>query len=63
MLGFAISGCMELGQLIFLHNRFATPVDLLTNTSGAVIGALLAGASARALAKKAQARHLPAAGL
>lgn len=37
-----ISGCMELGQLLFLHNRFASPVDLMTNTAGAVMGALLA---------------------
>lgn len=41
-LGLMISGCMELGQLLFLHNRFASPVDLVTNTAGAVIGALLA---------------------
>lgn len=64
ILGFEISGCMELGQLIFLHNRFATSVDLLTNTSGAVIGALLAGAVTRALAtRKEQVRRLPAADL
>lgn len=40
--GFIISGCMELGQLMFLHNRFASPLDLVTNTGGAVIGSLLA---------------------
>ncbi|MUU72426.1 VanZ family protein [Pseudarthrobacter sp. GA104] len=42
--GLLISGCMELGQLLFLHNRFASPLDLVTNTSGAVVGALLASA-------------------
>lgn len=41
-LGLVISGCMELGQLLFLHNRFASPLDLVTNAGGAVIGALRA---------------------
>jgi VanZ family protein len=54
-----ISGCMELGQLLFLHNRLSSPLDLLTNTSGAVIGALLAVWVLRTL----EARHLSAAGL
>lgn len=40
--GLTVSGCMELGQLLFLDNRYASPVDLVTNTGGAVIGALLA---------------------
>ncbi|MDQ0663216.1 glycopeptide antibiotics resistance protein [Arthrobacter ulcerisalmonis] len=40
--GLLISGCIELGQLLFLHDRFASPSDIVTNTSGAVIGALLA---------------------
>lgn len=38
--GLVISGCMELGQLLFLHNRFASFLDLMTNTSGTVVGAL-----------------------
>ncbi|WP_306639132.1 VanZ family protein [Pseudarthrobacter siccitolerans] len=42
--GLAISCCMELGQLLFLHSRFASPLDLVTNTVGAVIGALIAAA-------------------
>ncbi|MEV8000942.1 VanZ family protein [Pseudarthrobacter oxydans] len=42
--GLLISGCMELGQLLFLHNRFPSALDLVTNTSGSVIGALLAAA-------------------
>jgi glycopeptide antibiotics resistance protein len=57
--GLLISGCMELGQLLFLHNRFASPLDLMTNTSGAVIGALLAGWAL----KKLEARRLSAADL
>ena len=40
--GMLLSGCIELGQLLFLHSRFASPADVMTNTSGAVIGTLLA---------------------
>ena len=40
--GLIVSGCMELGQLLFLDNRYASPQDLVTNTGGAVIGTLLA---------------------
>ncbi|MDQ0118085.1 glycopeptide antibiotics resistance protein [Pseudarthrobacter defluvii] len=40
--GMLVSDCIELGQLLFLHNRFASPSDVMTNTSGAVIGALVA---------------------
>ena len=40
--GLLVSGCIELGQLLFLHDRFASPSDIVTNTSGAVIGGLLA---------------------
>lgn len=57
--GLLISGCMELGQLLFLHNRFSSPVDLVTNTSGAVIGALLAAVAVKSL----EARRLSAADL
>ena len=57
--GFLISCCMELGQLLFLNNRFASPLDLVTNASGAVIGALLATASLI----KLEAHRLPAADL
>ncbi|WP_307424170.1 VanZ family protein [Pseudarthrobacter defluvii] len=39
--GLLVSGCIELGQQLFLHGRFASPSDIMTNTSGAVIGALL----------------------
>ncbi|MCO4253136.1 VanZ family protein [Pseudarthrobacter raffinosi] len=57
--GLTVSGCMELGQLLYLHNRFASPQDLVTNTGGAVIGALLAAAAL----KRLQARRWSAAGL
>lgn len=46
--GLLVSGCIELGQLLFLHNRFASPSDIVTNTSGAVIGALLVSLVAKA---------------
>ena len=51
--GLLVSGCMELGQLLFLDNRFATPQDLVTNTGGAVIGALLT----QVAVKRIQARR------
>jgi glycopeptide antibiotics resistance protein len=57
--GLLISACMELGQRLFLQARFPSPLDLMTNTSGAVIGALLAVV----VLKKLQARRLPAADL
>ena len=56
--GLMVSGVIELGQLLFLHNRFASPLDLVTNTGGAVIGALLALTAL----KKLQARRLSAVG-
>ncbi|MET3721626.1 VanZ family protein [Arthrobacter sp. UYEF21] len=58
-LGLLISGLMELGQQLFLHNRFASPLDIVTNTGGAVIGALLA----LLVIKRLQARSLSATGL
>lgn len=39
--GLLVSSCMELGQHLFLHSRFASPLDLVTNALGAVIGGLL----------------------
>lgn len=57
--GLLISGCMELGQLLFLQDRFASPGDLVTNASGAVIGYLLL----TEVLIKLQARHHPATDL
>ena len=40
-LGFLASGFIELGQQLFLHSRFASPVDLITNTAGCAVGTLI----------------------
>jgi glycopeptide antibiotics resistance protein len=55
-LGVAVSGCMELGQLLFLHNRFSSVADVVTNSGGSVIGALLVAAVLHAYQQK-QAQH------
>ncbi|WP_370278734.1 VanZ family protein [Pseudarthrobacter sp. NamB4] len=55
LFGLLISACIELGQLTFLHNRFASILDVVTNLSGAVVGALLATLAANRLA----VRYLP----
>ena len=39
--GLLISGFMELGQLLFLHSRFPSALDLATNTAGSLLGFLL----------------------
>ena len=36
--GLLVSGFMELGQLLFLHNRFPSPLDLATNAAGSLLG-------------------------
>ncbi|MHA7289674.1 VanZ family protein [Arthrobacter sp. MDT3-24] len=59
ILGLIVSCCIELGQLLFLHNRFASPLDIVTNTGGAVIGALWVAAALKSL----HARRWSAAGL
>ena len=46
-LGLLVSACMELGQWIFLPQRYPSLTDLVTNTSGAVIGALIVAALTR----------------
>jgi glycopeptide antibiotics resistance protein len=51
-LGIAVSGCMELGQLLFLHNRFSSFADVVTNSGGAVIGVLLGAAALRAYQRR-----------
>ncbi|SCB99141.1 VanZ like family protein [Arthrobacter sp. NIO-1057] len=38
-LGLATSALIELGQLFFLPNRYATPTDVVANTLGACLGA------------------------
>jgi glycopeptide antibiotics resistance protein len=61
-LGLGVSGCMELGQLLFLSSRVVSPLDLVTNTAGGVLGIALAQALLRVL-KRRQAQHLPGLGL
>lgn len=39
--GLVVSACIETGQAVFLPARFASLDDVLSNTSGAVIGALV----------------------
>ena len=36
------SACVELGQLLFLQNRYPSLIDVATNTGGAMLGFLLA---------------------
>ncbi|WP_458781218.1 VanZ family protein [Arthrobacter sp. D3-16] len=48
-LGLLTSGCIELGQFLFLYNRFASPLDLVTNALGAVIGVLIVAKTAKAI--------------
>jgi glycopeptide antibiotics resistance protein len=57
--GLIVSGCIELGQLFFLNNRFASALDIVTNTGGALIGALLVAG----VLKRLQAGRWSAAGL
>ena len=61
-LGLVVSGCMELGQQVFLSSRVASPLDLVTNTAGGALGIGLAQAVLRVL-KRRQAQHLPELGL
>ncbi|WAJ32016.1 VanZ family protein [Arthrobacter sp. FX8] len=55
--GLLVSGCIELGQLMFLHDRFASPSDIVTNTSGAVMGGLLAALAAKTRRRPAAFRQ------
>lgn len=45
--GLLVSSSIELGQLVFLHSRFASLSDIVMNTLGAILGALLAAALKR----------------
>jgi glycopeptide antibiotics resistance protein len=61
-LALVVSGCMELGQLLFLSSRVASPQDLVTNTAGGALGTVLAQAVFRVL-KRRQAQRRPVLGL
>lgn len=47
--GFATSCVIELGQLVFLPARFASAYDLIANTTGSFIGAIIAVIALRRL--------------
>jgi glycopeptide antibiotics resistance protein len=51
-LGAALSGALELGQALFLPERYASWSDVLANTIGAVLGALV-GAALRSSNRRA----------
>lgn len=50
-LGAALSGALELGQLLFLPDRYASATDVAANTAGTVLGALI-GAALRAAVRR-----------
>ncbi|TSE14702.1 VanZ family protein [Arthrobacter sp. KBS0703] len=41
--GFLASCAMELGQLLFLHDRVPSAMDIVANTSGAILGLWVLG--------------------
>jgi hypothetical protein len=41
--GFAASCCMEMGQQLFLHDRFPSAMDIDANTAGAMLGVWVLG--------------------
>jgi glycopeptide antibiotics resistance protein len=41
--GFAASCCMELGQQLFLHDRFPSAMDIVANTAGSMLGLWVLG--------------------
>lgn len=58
-LGAALSGALELGQALFLPERYASWTDVLANTLGAVVGALI-GAAVRAVRRRRAPAPRPA---
>ncbi|MFE4834889.1 VanZ family protein [Arthrobacter sp. NPDC056691] len=40
---FLASCCIELGQKLFLHDRFPSAMDIVANTSGAILGVWVLG--------------------
>lgn len=53
-LGMLASACMELGQLLFLPHRFASLLDVATNTAGTVVGVVLARVLRERIKRQAQ---------
>lgn len=56
-IGAALSGALELGQALFLPQRYASLTDILANTLGAVVGALIAAAIIRVRMRRAPVRR------
>ena len=55
--GFLLSSAIELSQLLFLPSRFPTLFDVLANTTGAVLGALLAMLAVDAAASRRRSQR------
>jgi len=51
-IGLALSTALELGQALFLPERYASATDVLANTLGAVLGALIGAATRRAVSRR-----------
>lgn len=52
IIGLALSLAIEFGQALLLPERFASPLDVLANTAGATIGALIVTAIRLALRRR-----------
>jgi glycopeptide antibiotics resistance protein len=55
--GFLMSSAIELSQLLVLPSRFPTLYDVLANTTGAVLGALLATLAVDAVASRRRSQR------
>lgn len=59
--GMLVYGCIELGQLLFIHERIASLSDIVMNTSGALLGAIVAAGICKWEASRLMATGLPKA--
>ena len=62
LIGFGASCLIELSQLVFLPSRYATPMDVLANTLGAAVGAVLALIVLATITARSNTSSQPAAG-